>query len=619
MSRLDSLLPLLACPRCGSQLTQHESRVVCASCSTAYPLRNGVPVLLPETIEEAGTGEASVDDPVSRHPYSQESLKIIEEQKDGWVLDLGAGGKLQRWDNVVQIDIFRYPMTDVVGSADRLPFRDNSFSAVISQAVFEHLQYPQAAVEEIRRVLKPGGVVKIDTAFLQPEHGYPHHFYNATETGLREWFREFDIRWSGVEPHQHPRWSLSWFMGVYLDRLPADAATLLRTTALGDVVDALLRSGSGSAQPQDAAIMDALDALPMHHLRTLAAGVSIRALNPPKSLAGPASLPLAGASAGLATDLDRKLSAARQELVHLREELAMVRERQLLANDQARYMAQYYVVPPPPPEPEMPVDRRGLGAAFYHAKNVVRALLPRGLWQVLRGAYRRVVPLPVASPAVNAVDVLTGGAASVGAQPAAAPPALPQPFLSVVMQPLDVAALTASFFSLVRQNFSSWELVLLPHPDQSAEMRRAMNDFGRLDARLVVPGEAGDEAVPGWRGRYRLVLQEGTVLAFNALEEMYTLAKARPDTVAIMADHDVVRGRDDRLAPVRCLSAPVPQTDCSFAVAAPHVVLASDAVRRSGMNGAVDVNYQQLAHIPLVLFHTVQEPPSPADRSTVIR
>ena len=94
-------------------------------------------VLLPETIEEAGTGEASVDDPVSRHPYSQESLKIIEEHRGEWVLDLGAGGTLQRWDNVVQIDIFRYPMTDVVGSADRLPFRDNSFGAVISQAVFE--------------------------------------------------------------------------------------------------------------------------------------------------------------------------------------------------------------------------------------------------------------------------------------------------------------------------------------------------------------------------------------------------------------------------------------------------------------------------------------------------
>lgn len=588
MSRLDSLLPLLACPRCGSQLTQHESRVVCASCSTAYPLRNGVPVLLPETIEEAGTGEASVDDPVSRHPYSQESLKIIEEYKGGWVLDLGAGGKLQRWDNVVQIDIFRYPMTDVVGSADRLPFRDNSFSAVISQAVFEHLQYPQAAVEEIRRVLKPGGVVKIDTAFLQPEHGYPHHFYNATETGLREWFREFDLRWSGVEPHQHPQWSLSWFMGVYLDRLPADAAALLRATPLGDIVDALQRAGTGAALLQDAAIMDALGALPEHHLRTLAAGVSIRAVNPPKTLSSAPMPSLAGASPVVATDLDRKLAAARMDLEHLRSELTTVRESQLLANDQARYMAQYYRLIADAGE-EAPLGAGRRAHALFHAKNMVRAVMPPGMWRFLRAGWRS----------------LSGAGAGQAPQPDQSQAAVP--FVSVVLQPFDVALLTATFFSLVRQTYTGWELLLLGHPDQSPAVRRAMEDFARLDSRLTIVPRTDLDGVYAWRGQYRLALQEGTTLSFNALQEMFTLAKMRPDTEAIMADYDAILGWDDVMPPIRCLSAPVPQTSSSFASTASFVLLQAEALRRSVAGATIDVNYQQVAHIPLVLFHTLQE------------
>lgn len=583
MSRLDSLLPLLACPRCGSRLNLHESRVVCGGCGTAYPLRNGVPVLLPATMQEAGTGEASVDDPVSRHPYSLESLKIIEDHRDEWVLDLGAGGKLQRWDNVVQIDIFRYPMTDVVGSADRLPFRDNSFGAVVSQAVFEHLQYPQAAVEEIRRVLKPGGVVKIDTAFLQPEHGYPHHFYNATETGLREWFREFDVRWSGVEPHQHPQWSLSWFLGIYLDRLPEQAAALLRATPLGDVVDAMHRAGSGAAQPQDRAIMDALGALPEHCLRTLAAGVSIRALNPPKTLsAAPASM---GASPTVATDLDRKLSAARLSLEQMQAELTTVREQQLLANDLARYMSQYYrlLTGPGGGAPA------GLGLrahAVFYTKGVVRALLPTSAWMRLRDAAHLFSRRKVRPP----------GSAAV------------QPFVSVMVQPFDVAALTATFFSLVRQTHTAWELVLLEHPDQSPAVRRAMADFSQLDERLAIDRNPQAGCAREWRGQYRLALREGTTLSFNAMQEMFTLARARPDTVAILADYDGILGQDDVMPPVRCHSAPVVHTDGAFSPTAPYVLLASDAVRLGTTKGTIDVNYQQMAHIPLVLFHTLEEP-----------
>ncbi|WP_341526207.1 methyltransferase domain-containing protein [Nostoc sp. UHCC 0302] len=40
-----------------------------------------------------------------------------------------------------------------------LPFPDNSFDAIFSHALFEHLQEPVKALQELSRVLKPGGII----------------------------------------------------------------------------------------------------------------------------------------------------------------------------------------------------------------------------------------------------------------------------------------------------------------------------------------------------------------------------------------------------------------------------------------------------------------------------
>jgi SAM-dependent methyltransferase len=42
---------------------------------------------------------------------------------------------------------------------ERLPFEDASFDVVVAGELFEHLQFPDALVGEIRRVLRPGGVL----------------------------------------------------------------------------------------------------------------------------------------------------------------------------------------------------------------------------------------------------------------------------------------------------------------------------------------------------------------------------------------------------------------------------------------------------------------------------
>lgn len=585
-TRLAALLPLLACPRCGGCLgLQHATAqtLQCGACAAVYPVRGGVPVLLPESMQEPGVGSVSADDPVSRHPYSPAALEIIESHRDGWVLDLGAGGKHQRWDNVVQIDIFRFPMTDVVCTADRLPFRDNAFKAVISQAVFEHLQYPEWAAAEIRRVLQPGGIAKIDTAFLQPEHGYPHHFFNATETGLRHWFRDFDIRWSGVEAYQHPQWALSWFLDVYLDRLEPQHRTLLQQTPLGEVLAALLRSSRGQTTTGDAPILAALDALPAHELRTLAAGVSVAAYNPPKSSDTP-SPTATGQTHGGHDDL-RKWLAAKEENAQLRQRLAAMQEQHTLQQDRSRYLAQFY------PQTTRDAVRRlsrqiELGwwtRIQFGTIALLRSVVAQPTWERLR---YKVAQLRRSANATVSADLTP--------EP---------PFLSVVLAPTNTAALTDTFFSLVRQSYTGWELVLLETPEQSVAVRHAMSDFQRLDRRVrtvrLAASATQQSVAQPTRAAYRLDLPEGATLAFQAIQSLVTLVRDRPQTQAIVADFNYQC--NDAAQPLRCYNEPLTE----------HVakLLQSFVLVTQATTPQTVPSEQAVAYIPEVLFSYTHKTP----------
>lgn len=60
----------------------------------------------------------------------------------------------------------RYPEIEVTFSAEpvRLPYEDDAFDTVLSCGVLEHVQDPPASLDELHRVLKPGGrlvVVKL--------------------------------------------------------------------------------------------------------------------------------------------------------------------------------------------------------------------------------------------------------------------------------------------------------------------------------------------------------------------------------------------------------------------------------------------------------------------------
>jgi SAM-dependent methyltransferase len=93
------------------------------------------------------------------------------------------GGPIRENENLTNLNVGPFPNVDVVGDAHLLPYADRCVDVIFCEAVFEHLQFPTKAAQELFRVLKPGGKAFICTPFLQPYHGYPHHYQNYTLTG----------------------------------------------------------------------------------------------------------------------------------------------------------------------------------------------------------------------------------------------------------------------------------------------------------------------------------------------------------------------------------------------------------------------------------------------------
>jgi SAM-dependent methyltransferase len=110
----------------------------------------------------------------------------------------------------------------VQGSAETLPFADNSFEVLACLQVLEHLPCPDRAIAEIHRVLKPGGFACIATPNLgcwsAKVAGKKWHGYRDDHISLRssaDWARA--LRSGGFEILQEGTTLLS---GMPLLRLP---------------------------------------------------------------------------------------------------------------------------------------------------------------------------------------------------------------------------------------------------------------------------------------------------------------------------------------------------------------------------------------------------------------
>jgi glycosyltransferase involved in cell wall biosynthesis/SAM-dependent methyltransferase/uncharacterized protein YbaR (Trm112 family) len=270
----ERLRRLLICPATGEELVRDESgtSLVSSDSRRVWPIVDGRPVFIP-----AASAVARHPDEHMSNPLPHEALDMFQNT-EGFVLNLSAGGTDERRANVVEVEYAIFRNTDVVADAHDLPFRDESFEAVVSLNAFEHYRDPVRAAKEIWRVLKPGGRLLLRTAFLQPIHEEPFHFFNCTRYGLEQWLANFEIDEIRVSENFNPIHSLSWLasdLDLGFAQLSRERSRAFQQVRVEELIEFWRREDS-----RDGRLAEMFEALPDDTQQKTAAGWQALARKP---------------------------------------------------------------------------------------------------------------------------------------------------------------------------------------------------------------------------------------------------------------------------------------------------------------------------------------------------
>ncbi|MBL1208534.1 class I SAM-dependent methyltransferase [Geminocystis sp. GBBB08] len=197
-------LEILICPNCEASL---KSLDYCDNCKLEFSQDEGTPKLFPfsrhRTVQYEFNSDYStikedilkmyVNDPpmadtkekIPFHLDLAHAYVINQMPQQQKILEVGCGGgQMRSWvetkgHQYIGVDISKaivfkwlqqFGGPDILCDTHFLPFKNQQFNLVYSVAVTEHLANPFLAVQEIYRVLKPGGYYLGNISFLEPMH-----------------------------------------------------------------------------------------------------------------------------------------------------------------------------------------------------------------------------------------------------------------------------------------------------------------------------------------------------------------------------------------------------------------------------------------------------------------
>ena len=124
-----------------------------------------------------------------------DAISRIAPSISGRILDFGCGSKpyealFSGATEYVGLDIavsghdHTDSKVDVYYDGTRIPFDEGAFDAVVAFEVFEHVFNIDEALQEVRRVVRPGGKLFFTVPFIWDEHEQPYDFGRYTSFGI---------------------------------------------------------------------------------------------------------------------------------------------------------------------------------------------------------------------------------------------------------------------------------------------------------------------------------------------------------------------------------------------------------------------------------------------------
>jgi ubiquinone/menaquinone biosynthesis C-methylase UbiE len=187
-------LELLRCPRCAGVLVPADSRLACAGCSAAFPIRDGILIVKERADDNNRVAQEFYDSALwpkfrfwekltwfcngGERRARNQVLKHLPRQAGLSLLDVAVGdGVYLPWMptdwQVTGIDVSWSQLEAcraraggpslrlVQGEAETLPFHDAQFDAVLSIGAFNYFNDPEGALREMVRVARPGATIVI--------------------------------------------------------------------------------------------------------------------------------------------------------------------------------------------------------------------------------------------------------------------------------------------------------------------------------------------------------------------------------------------------------------------------------------------------------------------------
>jgi SAM-dependent methyltransferase len=114
------------------------------------------------------------------------------------------------------IDMRPGPGVDLVADVEKLPQADGTVGTVLALETFEHVPHFWRGFEEVRRVLRPDGVLLTASPFYFHIHSYPHDYWRFTPDALKLLLDDYPskiVGWHGPRTRPADVWALAFREG----------------------------------------------------------------------------------------------------------------------------------------------------------------------------------------------------------------------------------------------------------------------------------------------------------------------------------------------------------------------------------------------------------------------